>query len=175
MFRRGFDARAIRPIIISGADTIAHDRQLVVDALANALNEHPITAMFIDAAFGAPVAVRLKDMGFHNVHEVNFGAPSTDEHVENARAAMWKAVKEFLPKGAIDAHDPKLASDLAAPGYHINKRNKLVIEDKKSMQRRGIASPDRADALALTFAMPVQVPTSRRVNWRKPAEHWAGA
>src|SRR5439155_2708417 len=99
MFRKGLDARSIRPIIISGADTVAHDRQLVVDALANALNEHPITAMFIDVAFGAPVAVRLKDMGFHNVHEVNFGAPSTDEHVENARAAMWKALKDWLPKG----------------------------------------------------------------------------
>ena len=67
------------------------------------------------------------------------------------------------------------SADLAAPGYHLNKRNRLVIEDKKSMQRRGIASPDRADALCLTFALPVQVPTSRRVNWRKPAEHWASA
>src|SRR5206468_1137123 len=167
MFRQGFDARARKPILLTGEQTIANDRQLVVDRLANALNEMPITAMFIDSAFGAPIAVRLKQMGFTNVHEVNFGGPSSDAYAENARAAMWKAMKEWLPKGAIDQHDHRLALELAGPGFHLNKKNKLVIESKAEMQRRGVASPDRADGLALTFAMPVRLPQRKGSGWAK--------
>jgi len=165
MFRQGFDARSIKPIVLTGEQTIKHDRQLVVDQLANALNEHPVTAMFIDSAYGAPVAVRLKAMGFRNVHEVNFGGASSDVYAENARAAMWKAMKEWLPKGAIDQHDHRLATELAGPGFHLSKKNKLVLESKAEMQRRGVASPDRADALALTFAMPVRLPQRRGERW----------
>jgi hypothetical protein len=42
--------------------------------------------------------------------------------------------------------------DLAGQGYHINRSNLLVLESKADMQKRGQASPDDADALALTFA-----------------------
>jgi hypothetical protein len=44
------------------------------------------------------------------------------------------------------------------PGYHINNSGKLVIESKADIQARGEASPDDADAFALTFAQPVAVP-----------------
>jgi hypothetical protein len=45
-----------------------------------------------------------------------------------------------------------MAMDLAGPGYHINPSNLLVLECKADMQKRGQASPDDGDALALTFA-----------------------
>jgi len=174
MFRQGFDARSIKPILLTGEQTIKHDRQLVVDQLANALNEHPVTVMFIDSAYGAPVAVRLKQMGFRNVHEVNFGGASSDPYAENTRAAMWKAMKEAMPKLAIDQHDHKLAAELAAPGFHINKKNKLVLESKDEMKRRGVASPDRADALALTWALPVRL-SRRETRWAPVGSSpWAG-
>jgi hypothetical protein len=44
---------------------------------------------------------------------------------------------------------------LARSGYHINRSNLLVLESKADMQKRGQASPDDGDALALTFAQPV--------------------
>jgi phage terminase large subunit len=47
-----------------------------------------------------------------------------------------------------------MATDLAGPGYHINRSNLLVLESKADMQKRGQASPDDGDALALTFAPP---------------------
>jgi len=157
-FRQGADARSIKPIRISGEQTIAHERQLVVARLVAALEEHHPAAMFIDSAFGAPIAVRLRQMGFTMVHEVSFGGASADPHEANLRAFMWRSLKEWLPKGAIDQHDHGLAADLAGPGYHLNKKNQLVLEPKESMQKRGLASPDDGDALALTFAMPVRVP-----------------
>jgi hypothetical protein len=48
-----------------------------------------------------------------------------------------------------------MATDLAGPGYHINCSNLLVLESKADMQKRGQASPDDGDALALTFAQAV--------------------
>ena len=52
--------------------------------------------------------------------------------------------------------DEKMAADLAGPWYHINRSNLLVLESKADMQKRGQASPDDGDALALTFAQPVE-------------------
>jgi len=43
----------------------------------------------------------------------------------------------------------------SGPGYHINRSNLLVLESKADMQKRGQASPDDGDALALTFAQTV--------------------
>ena len=79
-------------------------------------------------------------------------------------AFMWRKAKEWLLHGAIPENDTRLETD-AGPGYHINTAGKLVLESKQDMQRRGIASPDDFDALALTFAQrvapkPVAVPVS---------------
>jgi hypothetical protein len=60
-------------------------------------------------------------------------------------------MKDWLLTGAIET-DEKMAMDLAGPGYHINL---LVLESKVDMQKRGQASPDDGDALALTFAQAV--------------------
>jgi hypothetical protein len=63
-------------------------------------------------------------------------------------------MKDWLLQVAIEK-DEKMAADLAGPGYHINRSNLLVLESKADMQKRGQASPDDGDALALTFAQPV--------------------
>ena len=70
------------------------------------------------------------------------------------RAYMWDRMKDWLLTGAIET-DEKMATDLAGPGYHINRSNLLVLESKADMQKRGQASPDDGDALALTFAQAV--------------------
>src|SRR4249920_592695 len=64
---------------------------------------------------------------------------------------MWGKMKDWLLTRAIET-DEKMATDLAGPGYHINRGNLLVLESKADMQKRGQASPDDGDALALTFA-----------------------
>lgn len=175
-FRRGFDARAIPAIRLSGEQTTAHDRQLVVAALVEALVTHQPAAMFIDSAFGAVIVSKLRALGYSQVFEVNFGAPALDAHDKNMRSSMWRKLKEWLPKGAIDTRDMdrkgRLAADLAAPGYHLDKSNKLVLESKESLQKRGIASPDDADALALTFAMPVQRSEAMTQGRWLPAASW---
>jgi|KBSSwiStaDraftv2_1062776.scaffolds.fasta_scaffold02858_16 hypothetical protein len=164
-FRRGLDAVSVPAIRISGEDT--RDRSVMMAKLTEILSDkrpsHRVAMMFVDSAFGAPYVERLRGMGFDNVMEVNFGAPSHDRHQANMRAYMWSRMKEWLLKGAIPA-DNILETDLTGPGYHLNKSEQLVIEAKADMVKRGIASPDYGDALALTFAafVPPQAPAAEQ-------------
>ena len=174
-FRRGMDARTIPPIRIPG-QAVRNDRSAFLAKLADVLNAEydgrRVEAMFVDSAFGAPYVERLHAMGFRQVHEVRFGAESLDVHQANMRAYMWSRCKEWLAHGAIDDKDERLETDLTAPGYHINKKDQLVIESKEQMAKRGVASPDDADALVLTFAAQVQ---PRRRKQSAPAETAAWA
>ena len=81
------------------------------------------------------------------------------------RAYIWNQQKEWLLRGALDAADDKLVSDLGCPGFHLKANtNQLVIESKEHMQKRGQASPDDGDAMALTFAAPVLPPAIEEVD-----------
>ena len=67
---------------------------------------------------------------------------------------MWGAMRAWLRGGAIPV-DTELKAQLIGPMYTYNIRNEIQLESKEDMMKRGIASPDRADALALTFAYPL--------------------
>jgi hypothetical protein len=157
-FRRGFDSRTIPPVRIPG-EKVRNDRSMFLAKLADILTTdydgRRVSAMFFDSAFGAPYVERLQAMGHKNVHEIRFGGESPDVHQLNMRAFMWNKAKEWLPHGCIDAKDERLETDLTAPGYHIDKKDRLVIESKEDMKKRGVDSPDDGDALALTFAAKI--------------------
>lgn len=169
-FRKGVDARSIPPIRLTGEQT--RDRNRVIAVLAEALTTHRIAAMFIDSAFGSPIVERLHVLGYHQVHEINFGGESGDVHQANKRAEMWSKMKEWLSRGCIPKHDSRLEADLCAPGFHLDKRDRLVLESKESMQKRGIASPDDGDALALTWALPVSVALGHVPEPYRPTSAW---
>jgi hypothetical protein len=139
---------------------------VVAEILADRRPDHRVAAMFVDSAFGSPIVERLRALGYQNIHEITFGAPSPDTHQANLRAYMWNRMKDWLLQGAIP-DDERFASQLAAPGYHINPRSKLVIESKADMVKRGEASPDDGDAVALTFARPVAPPEISRPRPRQ--------
>jgi hypothetical protein len=72
---------------------------------------------------------------------------------------------EFLKSGKLggptrqqiesDNDDPELIADLKAVDYGYDASDAILLERKDDMRRRGLASPDDGDALALTFAYPV--------------------
>ena len=72
----------------------------------------------------------------------------------NKRAEIWGRMKEWLKAGAIP-DDTALAQDLTGVEYGYDARNAIQLEKKDDMKKRGLASPDLGDALALTFAQPV--------------------
>ena len=81
-------------------------------------------------------------------------------------------MKEWLLSGAIDKH-PELEADLTGPGIRPDNRQRVWLESKETMKKRGVDSPDDGDALALTFAAPVRIakprenvpPVSRSYEW----------
>jgi hypothetical protein len=159
-FRRGKDARTIKPLRIPGEKT--RDSAVMVVKLSELLNKDfdgkRIHTMFIDSAgISGAVGARLRQLGHHNVIEVNFGADSPDEHYRFMRDFMWGRMKEWLLTGAIDA-EPQLEMDLTGPGFLLDNRVRVQLESKKDMKKRGLDSPDDGDALALTFAQTVAPP-----------------
>lgn len=153
-FRKGRDARSIKAIRIPGEST--RDAAVMVVKLADLLSTRfdgqKIHTMFIDSAgISGAIGARLRQLGHANVVEVNFGADSPDQHYAYMRDYMWGKMKDWLLVGAIDA-DPTLESDLSGPGYTLDNKIRVKLESKKDMKKRGLASTDDGDALALTFA-----------------------
>jgi hypothetical protein len=155
-FRRGLNGRVRDPIRLPGDSDPDRSQRvaLCAELLRDSRPEYHLAALFIDAAYGAAIAARLQALGFTNVYEVNFGAPSPDLHQLNMRAYRYAKAKDWLLHGAVPDED-FLCDQLCLPGYHLNAAGRLVIESKRDIQERGEMSPDDADAFCLTFAMPV--------------------
>lgn len=113
-------------------------------------------AVFVDATgVGAGVVSNLRMMG-RNPFAVMLGGGSVDQAYANKRAECWGLMKKWLAEeqGWIP-DDDRLRDDLCGPDYGYTMTGKLILERKEDMKKRGLASPDDADALALTFAAPV--------------------
>lgn len=106
---------------------------------------------------GAGVADQLRALGFP-VEDVNVGmAPCDDEKFGNLKAELYWAMRDILREGAINGlDDEETISQLVGVKYHYDARGRLVIERKEDAKKRGVPSPDRAEALLLTFTSPPQ-------------------
>ena len=159
-FRRGFDARSIKPIKVKGEFT--RDPAIMTNKLATLLSQghdgRRIAMMFVDSAgIAGPIVARLRQMGHQNVREVNFGADSPDPKAAYFRDYMWGQMRQWLIDGGCIDRDPELEADLSGPSVVSDPRQRLKLESKELMKKRGIDSPDDADALALTFSYPVAI------------------
>lgn len=165
-FRRGRDARSIKPLKFRGLDTMQ-----VAARVAEAFEMYKPDAIFIDnGGFGAGVVDRCNYLHLPALG-VDFGA-NPDREIQgresgiwyfNKRAEMWGTMREWLASGMID-NDDELKSDLPAVEYGYamkNSRDCIALEKKEHMKARGLASPDDGDALALTFAHPVGIVDQR--------------
>jgi hypothetical protein len=66
--------------------------------------------------------------------------------------------------------DTPIIDELTGPNYAMNVREEIQLESKRDMRRRSIASPNVADALACTFALPTWSPPSGLVIDMKPVQ-----
>ena len=89
------------------------------------------------------------------VRGVNFSQkPDEPEVYPNKREEMWGRMSEWLREGSIP-DDRALEEDLVSPTYTFDTYGRRKLESKADMKKRGLRSPDSADALALTFAYRV--------------------
>lgn len=149
-WRHGRDARSIPPVRFKNRDNM-----FVANEVARLIDETNPDAVCIDAGNGTGVIDRLKEMKYR-VHEVWFGASSTDREWANKRTEMYAEARRWLPGGAID-EDPALFRDLTAPeyDYYGKAQDQQMLESKEAMKARGMPSPDDGDAFVLTFAVKV--------------------
>ena len=151
VFRRQ-GKQAFKPVVYRGIDNME-----LASRVANLIEEHKPDAVFCDAGAGSGVIDRLRQLSY-DVIEIPFGgkAMKPDQYI-NRRTEMWWLMKQWIEEGGAIPNDVALKQELATPIYWYDNVGRRVLEGKDQIKKRlqGAGSPDLADALALTFALPV--------------------
>lgn len=123
--------------------------------VAEAIKEHRPIQTFVDGSgIGAGVVDRLRQLNF-NVVDVNGGNSSLNPRFLNKRAEMWWECKEFIESGCELPPDQKLKDELTCVEYDYTDKGRIRLDRKTDIMEKYGFSPDRADALTMTFAYPV--------------------
>ena len=184
--RGGMDSTVI--VVRQGRDLVAvkryrgDDTMTTVGHIIEAIEEYKPTLVVMDeGGLGYGILDRLNEQRY-KVRGVNFGWKAKNPIMWlNKRAELWGAMREWLRTASIP-QDKSLKSDLTGVKSKPTSSGVVQLESKKDMKARGLASPDAADALAVTFAYPVASRTTRqvtstRVNTQssRPSAGWMGS
>ena len=138
---------------------------------------------FIDSTGGYSAGVEDNVISAgHSLMPINFGQKAQDARYFNARAEMYFRMAEWVKRGGALPKDMKLKKELCAPTYWFTPNGKFQLESKDQIKARLGFSPDKADALGLTFAF-AELPRSvgeygqkknHRSDWRPSGEDMGG-
>ena len=148
--RRGQRVEEIRTF--NGMDTME-----LAGWVAAAIREFQPTQTCIDeVGVGAGVVDRLREQGY-GVRGINVAHAARQKEVfANLRAEGYWRLRELFASGQISIpSDQQLMGELAALRYSYDSQGRILMESKEAMRQRGIPSPDKADALMLSFIAPV--------------------
>ena len=129
------------------------DTMQLAGRVAAAIREHNPDHVLIDEiGIGAGVVDRLRELG-HPVRGINVGHRARQDKVyANLRAEGYWTLAERFASGFITIpSDNELISQLATLRYRYDSQGRIKIEGKDEIRRRGLPSPDKADALMLSF------------------------
>lgn len=139
---------SFKPHVMQGAKT-----DQIAGRAALMKSEEMIEVIFIDGTggFGAGVADSLS-LAKIEALEVHASGKPIDSQYYNKRAECWYEMGKFVKKGSLP-NDPDLVRELTEITYTF-RDGKLIMESKDQLKERLGYSPDKADALSLTFALP---------------------
>jgi len=140
---------AFNPVIMRGADgpQIAARVAVSKDRWKSEVEYLDCTGGFGDSAYDSLV------MGGHTPVRVHYSEKAPKEGFQNMRAYMfWQMAQWIKTRGALP-HVPEMVKELTAPTYTF-QNGRILLEPKKEIKKRIGRSPDLADALGLTFAVP---------------------
>ena len=139
------------------------DTMVLAATIADAIDElHPDTTFIDGNGIGAGVVDRLRQLGYDVIDVLGQSKP-LDERYYNKRAECYGGVKAWL-RGDVDLFkDDELREELVGLEYDL-RRDRVLLEDKDDIRDRIGRSPNKADALALTFAEPLNVIRMRRAE-----------
>ncbi|WP_423820845.1 terminase [Salinisphaera sp. SPP-AMP-43] len=138
-----------KPKVFNRVDTME-----LVGYIVDEARDFESNVIFIDGVgVGGGVVDRLHQLGF-DVVDVQSGQAAVDhKRFKNRRMELWYRMREWLDGDvSLPAGLNELRDDLTGPEYGFNDRQQMVLESVDSMKERGLASPDYASALAMTFA-----------------------
>jgi phage terminase large subunit len=102
---------------------------------------------------GAGVVDRMKELGLPVIGINVAESPSVQDRYERLRDELWFRVRDwFAARDVRIVQDDALAAELTLPTFTIRSSGKIKVEGKDDLKRRGVTSPDLADAFCLTFA-----------------------
>jgi len=144
---------------------------LVESEYEAALGPYRPSEILVDViGVGAGVVDRLRSLGLP-VRGINVSeSPSLKGQHLNLRSELWYNMKAWLEQRDVRLpNDKELMEELVSVRFEYTDRGKIKLESKQGMKKRGADSPDRADALALTFASTAaRLSGSEKFDWRKP-------
>lgn len=157
--RGGNDSTVIA--VRQGRDLIAlkrykdQDTMAVVGLVIDAIQEYqPVLTVIDEGGLGYGILDRLTEQRY-KVKGVNFGWKSSKPAMyKNKRAEMWGDMRDWMKTASIP-NDKRLKTALGSPKMLRDSSGAMQLEGKKEMKARGLASPDEADAIAVTFAYRV--------------------
>ena len=137
------------------------DTTKIIDLVLYHINKFkPLRVFFDKVGLGKGIFDMLKNVDFGNRQYI-VGVNGAEQPISrspvpylNRRAEMWDNMKRWIEEEALLIKDNELIEQLVCIGYEFAKsKGKLQLTSKKNIKDRKI-SPDKADALALTFAIP---------------------
>jgi hypothetical protein len=149
----------------SGTDLMVTAGKIRAEYEATHYDMRPREILIDAIGLGAGVYDRCREMGLP-VRAINVGeAAATRENCMRLRDELWFKGREwFQDRSCCMPQDDALIAELTAPTYTFTSTGKMVVESKADMKKRGMRSPDLADAFLLTFAGSER----RKERYRRP-------
>ena len=153
-----------------GVDLMGTVGRVMAEYEALPLSQRPSEILVDSIGVGGGVVDRLRELGAPvrgvNVSEV----PSMGQTYNNLRTELWFKTKAWLEDRSCKIPDnDDLLADLTGIRYAFTSSGKMQAESKDAMKRRGLKSPDLADAVCLTMASDaVTALSGRSSRWGQP-------
>ena len=147
--------------------------QTVGRIMAQAGVDGPEMILIDSIGIGAGVADRLREVVGElkgraiDVRDVNVSeASAMNPSAAKLRDELWLSVRDWLTARACKLpKDDELRMELSSVRYAFQSNGKVKIESKADLKRRGLRSPDMADALCLTFGGGAAGVGGRHTPW----------
>jgi len=133
--------------------------------------EQPSTIVVDVIGIGSGVVDRMAELGLPVIGINVSESPAIGEKFSRLRDELWWRAREwFEAMNCALPDDETLMGELATVRYGIKSDGKIKVESKDEMKKRGLPSPDVADAFVLTFAEVgrgrQKVRRTRQASWR---------
>ena len=132
-------------------------------------SQRPREILVDSIGVGGGVVDRLRELGVP-VRGINVGeAPAMGKTYMNLRSELWFKTKGWLEDRSCKIpKDDQLVAELTGIRYAFTSSGKMKAESKDAMRKRGLKSPDLADALCLTMASDaVTALSGSDIKWNK--------